>query len=1099
MEKGSVVKMMSLYLKFFEMDPDGKSRSCKFCNVTYPLTTALGNLGRHLKYFHPEYDKMGDVISSLLPQPITMISVRTDKVGDDTARPSPQPIRAGTETANKTGGAIPSWSLRPIPTVSKSADKMGDAVYSPSPQSITTVSNMVQSEVEHSSIVNLDNVTCKNVEPKSMTAKGTVSEVAAVYLKFFETAPDGKSRRCKFCSQSYPIAIAYGNLGRHLKYRHPEYDKIGDVVSSPSPQRIATVTEIAAKKGEAVPRLSPQTITTVSKSPDKLGDAISSLSPQSTAPVSKRVQSQVKQIVTVTEVASLYLKFFETASDGKSRSCKFCNQSYPIATAYGNLGRHLKYRHPEYDKMGDAVSSPSPQHIATVSERINKMGDVLSTPSPQHITTVSGRADKMGDAIPSPSPLPITTVTEIAEKKGDAVPRLSPQPNTSVPKMAHRGNVIPAERPTKISLSSLFETSPDGKSQSCKLCNQSYSISTAIGNLQRHLKHRHPGEYDKMCDVISNSSPVQLITTASKSSTVDLDHVNWLLLRWLMGSPYPPSALQDKWLLNSFQFVNPMVRIWSNERLQAVILEVFRSMQEDVKASLNFVNSKISLTLDFWTSCEQIFYMSITGHWIDESWSRHKVLLDVSRIPYPCSGTDIYRTFMKVLKMYNIGNRILSCTHDNSQTAIHACHALKDFLDSRNSMAFCYIPCAARTLNLIIEDGLRTAKPLISRIRELVLELNTSPVIASDFKQTTSVYQEGSWNFPIDISTRWSGKYAMLDIARKVIFRVHYVYCDIIVIFVCILLFRERILFLSTNLISVITLQASKSIDAVIRKHEGSLASNYMLLNPEEKVAVSIMHLYLEPFHKTTNNICTSKFPTVGLVLFFMVDVFEMIAACRGSWHAPDWLKCCAEDMAEKGRIYNDQVHNIYTFMAAILDPRIKGELIPESFKLESNLREARDYFMRHYSNTHFPTPANGYSPQGNVHEGSVTSSEEVNWKRRRVDMSTPTDELGQYLSEAPSPITTDILDWWKANSSKYPQLSVMARDFLAVQSTSVLPEELFSGKGDEVDNQRFCLPYASTQPVLCMRAWIESGFKLKYRSAEIDFEKLMAAAMRAW
>lgn len=34
-------------------------------------------------------------------------------------------------------------------------------------------------------------------------------------------------------------------------------------------------------------------------------------------------------------MTSLYLKYFETASDGKSRRCKFCKQSYSIATATG--------------------------------------------------------------------------------------------------------------------------------------------------------------------------------------------------------------------------------------------------------------------------------------------------------------------------------------------------------------------------------------------------------------------------------------------------------------------------------------------------------------------------------------------------------------------------------------------------------------------------------------------------------------------------------------------------------------------------------------------------------------------------------------------
>ncbi|KAI3866632.1 hypothetical protein MKW92_027586 [Papaver armeniacum] len=852
-------------------------------------------------------------------------------------------------------------------------------------------------------------------------------------VKFFETAPDGKSRNCKFCKQNYPIGTAFGNLGRHLKYYHPGYDKMDDAIFSltpqpitilsslgdanarPSPQPITARRETADKNGGAAPRSSsnafysplPRSIPTVSQSTDKMGDAISIPSPQSVATVSNKDMEtkSMAEIVTVTEAASLYLKFFETAPDGKSRSCKFCNQSYPVPTAYGNLGRHLKYRHPEYEKMGDVLSSPSPQRTATVSET--------------------------------------------AAKKPEAVPRPSLQPITTVAKTADKGNVTPAAKQMENSVTSFFEISPDGMSQSCKFCNLSYSIATAIGNLQRHLKHRHPDEYDKMGDTVSNSS-TQLITTASNSNTVDLDNLNWLLLRWLMGGSFPPSALQDKWLSNSFRFANPMVKLWSNERLQAIIREVFKSTREDVKASLELVSSKISLTLEFWTSYEQIFYMSVTGHWIDESWSLHKVLLDISRIPYSCAGADVYRAIVKVLKMYNIGNKILSCTHDSSQKATQACHTLKEYLDGQNSMAFCYIPCAARTLNLIIEDGLRNAKPVISKIREFVLELNTSPAISSDFKQTASAYQEGSWEFPIDVSTRWSGSYAMLEIARK----------------------------------------ASKSMDAVIRKYADTLDGSCILLNPGEKVSVSIMHLFLEPFQKTANNICTSKIPTVGLVLLFMDHVFDMISACRGSRNAPDWLKNCADDMAIKGKIYNDQVYNLYTYMAVILDPRIKVGLIPERFKLESNLQEARDHFMRHYSITHFPTPVNGYNPQENEDGG--------NWKRRRVDIPTSTDELSQYLSEAPSPITTDILDWWKRNSSKYPRLSVMARDFLAVQSTSVSPDEAFTERGDEVDNQRFCLPCASTQPMLCMRAWIESGFKLKYRSAEVDFEKLMEPVMRA-
>lgn len=34
--------------------------------------------------------------------------------------------------------------------------------------------------------------------------------MTSVYLKFFETTPDGKNRKCKFCGQIYSISTATG-------------------------------------------------------------------------------------------------------------------------------------------------------------------------------------------------------------------------------------------------------------------------------------------------------------------------------------------------------------------------------------------------------------------------------------------------------------------------------------------------------------------------------------------------------------------------------------------------------------------------------------------------------------------------------------------------------------------------------------------------------------------------------------------------------------------------------------------------------------------------------------------------------------------------
>ncbi|XP_038680112.1 zinc finger BED domain-containing protein DAYSLEEPER-like [Tripterygium wilfordii] len=631
---------------------------------------------------------------------------------------------------------------------------------------------------------------------------------------------------------------------------------------------------------------------------------------------------------------------------------------------------------------------------------------------------------------------------------------------------SEKGNVTPSVKTRKKTMTSVylkfFETAPDGKSRRCKFCGQSYSIATATGNLGRHLSNRHQG-YDKSGDVVPSSSAPQSTPVVIKKSQpqgkgpqVDYDHLNWLLIKWLILASLPPSTLEEKWLVNSFKFLNPAIHLWPGEKYKAVLCEVFRCMQDDVRACLEQVCSMVSITLDFWTSYEQICFMSVTCQWIDENWAFQKVLLDVCRISYPSGGNEIYHCLIKVLKMYNIENRVLSCTHDNSQSAIHACHTLKEALDAQKVAPFCYIPCAAHTLNMIIDDGLRTTKPVISKIREFALELNASGEISEDFIQFATAYQEGSWEFPLDTSARWSGNYMMLDIARK----------------------------------------AEKSMDAVIRKYKETLGSR-LLLNSAEKNAVMIIQGYLEPFYKTTNNICTNKVPTIGLVLFFMDHISETITICRESRHSPDWLKNAAEDMAKKARNYGNQVSNIFTYMTAILDPRIKSELIPESLNKENHLEEARTHFMRNYSTSHFSN-VTVYGAQEIGDGGSVSFAEEIARKKRRPSMNNATDELTQYLSEPLAPIPTDVLEWWKINSTRYPRLSVMARDFLAVQPISVAPEGLFCGKGDEIDKQRLCIPHDSTQAILCIRSWTQVGFKLKYKSTEIDYERLMELAAAA-
>ena len=87
-----------------------------------------------------------------------------------------------------------------------------------------------------------------------------------------------------------------------------------------------------------------------------------------------------------------------------------------------------------------------------------------------------------------------------------------------------------------------------------------HTVFSGEGNLGRHLSNRHPG-YDKATgDAVTNPAPLPTIVIKknqpqAKMPLVDLDHLNWLLIKWFIVASLPPSAL-EKWLANSFKFLN---------------------------------------------------------------------------------------------------------------------------------------------------------------------------------------------------------------------------------------------------------------------------------------------------------------------------------------------------------------------------------------------------------------------------------------------------------------------------------------------------------------------------------------------------------------
>jgi hypothetical protein len=95
--------------------------------------------------------------------------------------------------------------------------------------------------------------------------------------------------------------------------------------------------------------------------------------------------------------------------------------------------------------------------------------------------------------------------------------------------------------------------------------------------------------------------------------------------------------------------------------------------------------------------------------------------------------------------------------------------------------------------------------------------------------------------------------------------------------------------------------------------------------------------------------------------------------------------------------------------------------------------------------------------------------------KLNNCSTSTNKSELEKYLAEEREDPDSkiDILAWWEVNSSRFPILSHMARDVLAIPITTVASESAFSTGGCILDDFRTFLTPFMLEALVCTQDWL--------------------------
>ncbi|WVZ70132.1 hypothetical protein U9M48_018824 [Paspalum notatum var. saurae] len=240
----------------------------------------------------------------------------------------------------------------------------------------------------------------------------------------------------------------------------------------------------------------------------------------------------------------------------------------------------------------------------------------------------------------------------------------------------------------------------------------------------------------------------------------------------------------------------------------------------------------------------------------------------------------------------------------------------------------------------------------------------------------------------------------------------------------------------------------------------------------------------LKKFAKVTTAFSGSTYPTANMFYPYIANVKIAIVAAQKSKDGQ--LKCMADAMMLKFNKYWEKKNNLMV-IATILDPRFKMRYIKWCFgQMYDHLRAAQEMdeiteelegLYRVFENDYRQKKMGSADLSSSTKVTASSSLSSFVPKESSTECSK--SELLIYLDEPNvkcSDKEFDLLNFWKANSHRFPVVSKMAKKFLAVPASSVSSECTFSTGGRVLDDYRISLRLDMVQALVCSSSWIRGA-----------------------
>ncbi|TYG60684.1 hypothetical protein ES288_D07G086600v1 [Gossypium darwinii] len=602
----------------------------------------------------------------------------------------------------------------------------------------------------------------------------------------------------------------------------------------------------------------------------------------------------------------------------------------------------------------------------------------------------------------------------------------------------------------------------------CNHCKTIFSAKSSSGtsHLRRHLNSCLKKVNKDITQYTIAIQPSPEGVPSIKNYKFDADECRKAISTFLVCGKHSFRTVEEPAFRYMMRIASPNFKNISRHTAARDVLMYYAKERDRVKEELAKAPGLICLTSDNWNSEHtNDEYICVTAHWVDKDWKLQKRIIRFRALFPSYDGLNIADELVLCLSQWGIDKKIFSITLDNaSYNDVMVSSILCDG-------AFFQVRCCAHILNLIVKAGLELADDVVGKIRNGIRYIKKSGIRRKRFYDVAdkSFHLNVTKKLRQDVCVIWNSTYLMLESSLY--------YKDVL-------------------------------------DYLGQRDKDYQIfaLSNEEWRNVVILCKFLKVFYDVTCIFSGSNYPTANLYFRGVWKVHKILLdTVKGSY---SFLTPMVKQMQEKFNKYWAE-YSLILSCAAILDPCYKLNYVQYCFNtlygvhasdfvetILSNLRLLFDEYVKKSKSTSSSlggscnvsdkNPVDSGLDEHNDNSADFGGyfNESDDYKRYLNESSTRSEksQLDIYLEEPELELNSqiDVLDYWSKSLIQYNELSLLARDLLAIPISTVASKSAFSMGKKVITHLRSSLKPKTVQAVVCLDDWM----RVKGFSAEIGCKK---------